>query len=77
MVSLETRFDTTYYEKFLGFLFDLKKFKSTNNNSLMGFCANLKAYLKDGVRFGIEGCLWSSFLLLKMFMFVNMFYQKK
>lgn len=21
----------------------------------MGFCANLKAYLKDGVRFGIEG----------------------
>lgn len=74
MVFFEIRFDIIYYEKFLGFLFDLKKFKFINNNSLMGFCVNLKVYLKDGVCFGIEGCLWSFFFLLKMFMFVNMFY---
>ncbi|KAI8541987.1 hypothetical protein RHMOL_Rhmol08G0104100 [Rhododendron molle] len=54
--SLNDRFEQFQeYEKVFGFLFDLEKLKSTNDDCLMTYCANLETCLRHGEHSDIDG----------------------
>ena len=65
--SLKNRFEQFQnYEETFGFLYDLRKLKSVNNDSLKNYCSNLEDLMKhDGV-FDINGKdLFSELQILK------------
>ncbi|CAN6719797.1 unnamed protein product [Malus baccata var. baccata] len=54
--SLHIRFEQFQkYEKTFGLLFNLKKLKDVDNDSLKGFCINLEGFLKHGEHSDIDG----------------------
>lgn len=56
LCSLETRFEQFQrYEQIFGFLFDLKKLQSANDESLMTSCTNLENSLTHGKHSYIVG----------------------
>ncbi|KAK9697609.1 hypothetical protein RND81_08G048500 [Saponaria officinalis] len=56
LVSLQTRLDQFQeFEKTFGFLFDLRKLNSANDDSLKESCINLEDSLKHGARSDIDG----------------------
>ncbi|KAL9299022.1 putative HAT dimerization domain, ribonuclease H-like superfamily [Arabidopsis thaliana] len=56
LISLESRFEQFQrYEQTFGFLFDLQKLTSTNDENLMASCVNLESSLKHGEHSDIDG----------------------
>ncbi|VYS52157.1 unnamed protein product [Arabidopsis thaliana] len=56
LISLESRFEQFQrYEQTFGFLFDLQKLISTNDENLMASCVNLESSLKHGEHSDIDG----------------------
>ena len=65
--SLKNRFENFQkYEETFGFLYDLSKLKSTNNDSLKSYCSNLEDLRKHDQLFDInEKDLFSKLQILK------------
>lgn len=65
--SIKNRFEHFQkYEETFRFLFDLKKLKSANIDSLKLYCANLEMVMKDGELSDINGkCLFSVLRILR------------
>ncbi|KAL9840325.1 putative HAT dimerization domain, ribonuclease H-like superfamily [Arabidopsis thaliana] len=56
LISLESRFEQFQrYEQTFGFLFDLQKLTSANDENLMASCVNLESSLKHGEHSDIDG----------------------
>ena len=65
--SFESKFEQfKRYEDIFGFLHDLKKLKSLDDNCLKTSCLNLESFLKQDTSFDLNGLdLFSELMILK------------